>query len=134
MPLEDNSFYIQNIENVNRLTSKILFLGNLAAPFLALGTFLGVFSVPLIFCAKIAVAAFSLSVAQWMLVYVLKRHRLPMYFCLISLTFLIAFMGTNGKVGIYVTYALVIFLSCLYYNKRVMLITTIISYLSYLPF
>lgn len=128
MPTEDDTFYIQNIENVNRLTSSVLFTGNLTAPLLAIGTYAGIFSVPLIFCAKIAVSIFCISIVQWMLVYILKQHRLSMYFCLLSMIYIISFMGSNGQVGVYVSYALVIFISCLYYDIRVTQLVTILSF------
>ena len=130
LTIGNERFFSENVENVNRLTSKTLFFGNLVAPLCFLGNCAGIFAIPLLFIIKMGVAIFLLSIAQWLLVYVFKRRRLPMYFCMISLIFLIAYMGTCYYLGIYISYALVIFVSCLYYDVKLTRIVAVLSYLA----
>ena len=44
MPLEDEEFFAENIESVNRLTTGILLLGNVLAPLFIVISKIGIFA------------------------------------------------------------------------------------------
>lgn len=116
MPVEDEEFFAENIENVNRLTTGILLLGNVLAPLLIIISRIGIFEIPYSYSVTLGIVIALFSIVQSIFVYIFRWHRIPMVFGLCVMAAILAYMGTNGHIGINISYALVVFLSCLYYN------------------
>lgn len=116
MPVEDEEFFAENIESVNRLTTGILLLGNVLAPLFIVISKIGIFEIPYSYSIILGIVIALFSIIQSIFVYVLRWHRIPMVFGLCVMAAILAYMGTNGHIGINISYALVVFLSCLYYN------------------
>ncbi|MGN0730209.1 HD-GYP domain-containing protein [Treponema sp.] len=116
MPIEDEEFFAENIENVNRLTTGILLLGNVLAPLFIIISRIGIFEIPYSYSISLGIIIVLFSIIQSIFVYVFRWHRIPMFFGLFVMAAILAYMGTNGHIGINISYVLVVFLSCLYYN------------------
>lgn len=116
MPVEDEEFFAENIESVNKLTTGILLLGNVLAPLFIVISKIGIFEIPYSYSIILGIVIALFSIIQSIFVYVLRWHRIPMVFGLCVMAAILAYMGTNGHIGINISYALVVFLSCLYYN------------------
>ncbi len=127
-------FFYENSRSVNMLVEKSLF-ACIAVPvsFIIL-TIPNIWQVPHKYSIFLICYTFSMA----MIMHFLNKSdskkiiNLTIYFGLISANLFVDLMGVSGVITISITYACIPFLSCLYYNKRVMLITTIISYLSLL--
>ncbi len=116
MPVEDEEFFAENIESVNRLTTGILLLGNVLAPLFIVISKIGIFEISYSYSVTLGIVIALFSIIQSIFVYVFRWHRIPMVFGLCVMAAILAYMGTNGHIGINISYALVVFLSCLYYN------------------
>ena len=128
MPVEDEEFFAENIESVNRLTTGILLLGNVLAPLFIVISKIGIFEIPYSHSIILGIVIALFSIIQSIFVYVLRWHRIPMVFGLCVMAGILAYMGTNGHIGINISYALVVFLSCLYYNAVIIRCIALVCY------
>lgn len=143
MEFDDNTFFTDNIAYVNRLVTNILYFTNLLGSLFYFLSKKGIFQINNTFCVITSISTFIFSVIQTFLVYIFGKkdfkNQYPeqynsiqkgaMYFGLIYGALMLGLLGTHAHIGIYISYAIVIFLSCLYYNSHVTLTMSILCYL-----
>ena len=132
------NFFDKNTAAVNRTVMKILCGVNILPIVFFLFTKFGLFSIEKKSIAIAAAIIVSITVLDCFFVLVLgsdsfkkKSARLYVcsqnvakYFCLVGLALFLAFLGVYSYIGIYISYGIVVFLSCLYYDVKT---TNIIS-------
>ncbi len=143
MEFDDSTFFTDNIATVNKLVAKVLLCTNILGPLFIVLTKLSVFQISNRFSLLILVTTLLFSATIIVLVFVLGgnqfRNQYPeafnatqkfaMYFELCFSAVLLGIMGTHPHIGIYISYATIVFLSCLYYDKNVSVTMTFICYL-----
>lgn len=129
MEIKDNQFFYENEVTVTKNMVKILRWLILAFPaimfFSAVGLFQSEMSDLLIMTGVGIVVTMGPTVAYKMGVPI----RILKYIVLIALSGLLMVMASNASIGIYMTYALPMIFSIFYYDKKLTLQTSIISYL-----
>ncbi len=130
MSVTDDSFFTENIVNINKRIYIILFW-TLIVPvsFVAL-TQVGVWYVPTPYAAMI----FIYSLAMAFICMVLNKtgnknmQSVTMYLGLIGISGFVFLLGMKGVIVLTISWAFAPFISCLYYNSRLTRITTIINF------
>ncbi|MBR1700339.1 MAG: response regulator [Lachnospiraceae bacterium] len=125
---EKDIFYENDLRVLKSITVVMRWLW-LAFPFIYLGNRTGFFQIPYQTLWQMAAASF---VILW-LPTVTERlgvsPRIRRYVCVIGLGTVIAMLATNENIGIYMTYALAMVTSLLFYDKKFTLKISVISYL-----
>ena len=143
MRFDDEEFFEANTININRLVTKILILLNLLPPVFIILNKIHIFSIENVFSLKIAVGIVIFTLVDTILVFGCGSERLKSknlrlydsiqhvakYVGLFGAAVILGMLGTHTHIGIYISYALVTFMSCLYYNRKTSLIMSIICYL-----
>ena len=130
MSVTDDSFFTENIVNINKRIYIILFW-TLIVPvsFVAL-TQVGVWYVPTPYAAMIFI--YSLAMAFICMVLNKTGHKnmqsVTMYLGLIGISGFVFLLGMKGVIVLTISWAFAPFISCLYYNRRLTRITTIINF------
>lgn len=129
MSIADEDFFNENIVKVNKMVETIL----IAAVFVPIAflilTLIGIWSVPTNYSVSvICVSLFSAIVAH-LLNKNQKLQIVSMYFGLIATSVFVFMLGYKGVIVITVSYCFVPLISCLYYNKKLTNITTVINFL-----
>lgn len=125
---DEEEFFYKNIVKTNELFAKMLLISNIIGPAIAFCTYLGLFQVPYIFAIKTATMCFIFTVLQFFTQRFSKNQYYVMYQGLVMTTIYICYLGTNRSVGIYISYALVPFLSCLYFNRKATIFSCVFGY------
>ena len=131
MPItEEDSFFIENIVNINKRIYIILFWALIVpVSFVAL-THVGVWYVPTPYAAMI----FIYTLAMAFICMVLNKtgnknlQSVTMYLGLIGISGFVFLLGMKGVIVLTISWAFAPFISCLYYNRRLTRITTIINF------
>ena len=131
MPItEEDSFFIENIVNINKRIYTILFCALIVpVSFVAL-THVGVWYVPTPYAAMI----FIYTLAMAFICMVLNKsgnknlQSVTMYLGLIGISGFVFLLGMKGVIVLTISWAFAPFISCLYYNRRLTRITTIINF------
>ena len=124
--------YLKNTEEVNLFIQKIIF-ATMAIPLvLMILTKIGFYVIDPVFLKELFALSFAMSVCSVILVGVNteKVNRFVVYFQICACALYIAFMGSTGQIRVFITYALVPFLSCMYYRRKATIITSIFGYFS----
>lgn len=125
-------FFDKNTAAVNRTVMKILCFVNILPITFFLFTKIGLFSIEKKVIAITAAIIVPITLIDCFFVLVLgsdafkkKSARLYVciqnftkYFCLVALALFLAFLGAQSYIGIYISYGIVVFLSCLYYDVK----------------
>lgn len=115
---EKSQFFVENDARVNQLVCKILLWMTIVFPVLFLLSFLGVFQVTF---GELAVVT-PIGCVCTILPTVLKKSNVSstvLKYCSVgALAVVIMIMGTNARLGIYMTYVLALAISCLYFDVR----------------
>lgn len=118
METSNKQFFEENDIRVNRMVCRILLWLTIIFPVLMLLSVLGVFKLSV---TEILVAAFFGCICT-ITPTILSKCNVPpavlKYCSLGALCILIAIMGSNSNIGIYMTYVLALALSCLYFDTR----------------
>ncbi|MBQ5999070.1 MAG: HD-GYP domain-containing protein [Treponema sp.] len=144
MDFNNNSFFSDNIAYVNRLVAKVLYFTLILAPLFYILSKKGIFDISHSFCIFTAIMTTSFCILQTILVFGFGSNQfkikfpnafntiqvIAMYFGMGFSAVMLGILGTNPHIGIYISYALVIFLSCLYYNTKITLTMSVICYLT----
>lgn len=139
---DDEEFFNENIENINHLTTIILFCMNAVIPLLYVFTKIGLFHPPLkllkyieifVFCFTFILCGIVFGITHksknnYTTLTINKWQHIAMYCGLIVTNIVIAVMATQTHIGIYISWALLIYLSCLYYNVKLTSCMCIIGY------
>ncbi|MCR5494482.1 MAG: HD domain-containing protein [Treponema sp.] len=143
MVIDDKEFFIDNISYVNRLVANILSLTTLLTPAFAILSHYKIFDINRTFILLTFILTVPFSAIQLILVFYFGSNKFKqkhnqlyyylqnfaMYFGLTISALILGILGTNAHIGIYISYAIIIFLSCLYYNTRVTKTMAILSYI-----
>ena len=132
MPItEEDSFFIENIVNINKRIYVILFWALIVpVSFVAL-TYVGVWYVPTLYAAMI----FGYTLVMAFVCFFLNKtgkktlQYVTMYLGLIAISGFVFLLGFKGVIVLTISWAFAPFISCLYYNRRLTRITTIINFL-----
>ncbi len=122
-------FFHENDERVNRMVCKILLWLILIFPALFLLSFVGVFRLKLSeLCVLTPIGCVCIIIPT-----ILKKLRVKTvvlkYSSVLALSFIVAIMGSNSNVGVYITYVLALAISCLYFDVRFTRHIAIIGYI-----
>ena len=128
---EEDSFFTENIVNINKKIYHILFCALIVpVSFVAL-TRVGVWYVPTPYAAIIFIYTLVMASICFVLNKTGKRilQSISMYLGLIAISGFVFFLGMKGVIVLTISYAFAPFISCLYYNRRLTRITTIINFI-----
>ena len=131
MSIADDSFFTENIVNINKKINLILICANIVPVFFVLLTYIGVWYVPTAYAVMLfvfntvfaAIGFFLNRTSNKLLQYV------AMYLGLIAVSGFVFLLGMKGVIVLTVTYAFAPILSCLYYNRKLTIITTVLNFL-----
>ena len=132
MPItEEDSFFIENIVNINKTIDKILFHASMVPILFILLTYIGVWYVP----TSYAIMVFAYTQIVATVCRILNKslsktvQYVSMYLGLIAISGFVFLLGMKGVIVITISWAFAPFISCFYYNRRLTRITTIINFL-----
>lgn len=143
MRINNKDFFIDNIAYVNKFVAKILALTALLSPTFTILSHCNVFHISKTYILITFFLTVPFSIIQSLLVFYFgsksfkNRHtdlyyslqNFAMYFGLSISALILAILGTSARIGIYISYTIVIFLSCLYYDTKLTKSMTIFSYI-----
>ena len=132
MPItEEDSFFTENIVNINKRICTILFCAIMVPVFFIVLTYVGVWYVPTPYAIMIMVYTFLMALTCLLLNKTGNRklQYVSMYLCLIAISGFVFLLGMKGVIVITISWAFAPFISCLYYNRRLTRITTIINFI-----
>lgn len=126
---DDENFFDKNVEKTNELFAKMLLVSNIIGPLLAFATSKELFNISYSFAIIASAMCFVFTLLQFITQKKCKNQYYVMYQGLTITSIFVSFLGSNHKVGIYISYALVPFLSCLYFNKKATIYSCIFGFL-----
>ena len=144
MNTDNEEFFENNTFKINKLVSKILILMNLLAPLFAVLSYFKIFQIERRFIILSEILIFPFSVITLILVYGFNfpnfkenhpetyeniQHSAK-YFGLLGTSYILALLGTNAHIGIYIGYSLIVFLSCLYYDVKLTMFLAAVNYIA----
>lgn len=121
--LEDNT------RKINKLISKIYAICSIFIVFMAVCSWNGVFEFGNSYTWIVLIAGLFVSISPSVLINILSDNVIKYYMQIILVIF-IAIMGTSDKIGIYMMYAVVPILSCLYFEPKFTKFVSVISYIA----
>lgn len=129
MKRDHYDFYLKKHEaHVNQMLNRVLFFSSLAGPAIALGIYVGVFTlVSYETSVKVLFMLLSLAVVHSILLWKRPACSFTKYLGLAGTLFAIVQMCLN-HLGVYLTFFLVPLMSLFYCSRRVYLITCLVSY------
>ena len=137
MTITDESFFQDNVVNINKRINLILFCAEIVPISFVLLTYIGVWYVPTAYAMMIVVYDTFFAAVCFFLNRSSKKNvqLVSMYLGLIGVSMFVFLLGIKGVIVLTVSYAFASFLSCLYYNRRLTFIITTINFvLSILAF
>ncbi len=131
MPItEEDSFFTENIVNINKKIYIILFCALLVPISFVVLTYIGVWYVPTPYAAGIFIYTLAMAFACFILNKTgnKKLQYVSMYLGLIAISGFVFLLGMKGVIVLTISWAFAPFISCLYYNRRLTRITTYINF------
>ena len=131
MSITDDSFFEENIVNINKKINIILFCAIAVPVCFVLLTYAGVWYVPTTY----AIVIFAFTCVMAITCFFMNRspskkvQYVSMYMGLFGISGIVFFLGMKGVIVLTISYAVAPFISCLYYNPRLTRITTISNFL-----
>ena len=125
-------FFEENVKKINIICGKIIGLVIIVPILLTICVKLKFFYMPIDWLALFSCFIIPYAIAQNIIIRKCKNQKFNTYFTLFGLEILVAFLGSNGYVNIYISCALIPFISCLYFNRKLSNIVTIFSYIGML--
>lgn len=128
--MNDNTelFFNENIRSVNKVVEILLLTCAVVPLAFCVLTLLGIWRVPHDYSALM----FSYSVFSFFVVHGLNRfpktQKIGMYFGIIAAAGFVELLAVRNIIQVNITYAVVPFLSCLYFNKKVTITSTITGF------
>lgn len=126
---ESKDFLRQNTKNANLMFMRISFCLNMLGPLFALLTCLDVFDIAYSYSVFVTICSVVMSLVLVLLNKYCKNERIAMGFSLGFFAVFVAILAVNSDVGVYISYALVSFLSCIYMDYKVTIRTCVACYL-----
>ena len=126
---ETEDFFNENIRSVNKVV-EIIILTCAAVPLaFCILTLCGIWRVPHTYSASIFLYSICcFFIAHWLNKFQ-KTQKVGMYFGIISTALFVELLAVRNIIQVNITYAAVPFLSCLYFNKKITITSTITSFL-----
>ncbi len=126
---ETEDFFNENIRSVNKVV-EIIILTCAAVPLaFCILTLCGIWRVPHTYSASIfSYSICCFCIAHWLNKFQ-KTQKVGMYFGIISTALFVELLAVRNIIQVNITYAAVPFLSCLYFNKKITITSTITSFL-----
>lgn len=118
METSEKQFFRENDERINNMVCKILLWLTLVFPVLFLLSFLGVFQLTIGELLILTPIGCVFTITPTILKKVGVSTVVLKYCSVVMLSLVIAIMGTNAHVGIYITYIIALAISCLYFDVR----------------
>ncbi len=130
MPITEDSFFTENIVKINKRINFILFCADLVPLAFIILTKLGVWYVPTSYAISIFIYNTIISTICFFLNRSQKKlpQHISMYLGLIAVSGFVFLLGMKGVIVITVSFAFASFLSCLYYNRRLTNVITIVNF------
>ena len=130
MPITDDSFFTENIVNINKRINLIIFCANFVPLSFVLLTRVGVWYVPTMYALMIFIYNTFFGIICFFFNRTSKKilQSISMYLGLVAISMFVFLLGIKGVIVLTVTYAFAPVLSCLYYNRRLTIITTIFNF------
>lgn len=116
--MDNQQFFYENDKKVNARVCRILLWLTLAFPALFLLSFLGVFRVSIKELCIITPIGLICTVLPTILKHTKISVNALKNISVISLSLVIAIMGSNAHIGIYITYILALAISCMYFDSK----------------
>ena len=133
MPITDtdDSFFTENIVNINKRINLILICANFVPLSFVLLTKAGIWYVPDMYALKIFVYNTVFGTVCFFLNRTSNKllQYISMYLGLFAVSMFVFLLGIKGVIVLTVTYAFAPVLSCLYYNRRLTMITTVLNFI-----
>lgn len=120
--LEDNT------RQVNKIMARIFLFCSLAMVFLVVCSWAGVFEFGINYTVIILIAGLIITVSPSILIHFMSDSFMKHYMLIAAAVF-IGILGTNNHIGIYITYIVAPVLSCLYFEPKLVVKTSIFSYI-----
>lgn len=130
MPVTNDSFFTENIVNINKRIDTILFCAIAVPVFFVILTYVGVWYVPTAY----ALIIFAYTLAMSLICFFMNRSSrkkvqyVSMYLGLFAISGFVFLLGMKGVIVLTISWAFAPFISCLYYNRRLTRIITIESF------
>lgn len=122
-------FFLLNDAKVNKRLSKVLLWMTIVFPLLFALTALGVFWIKYKDLIRLSIIGIICTVGPSALQ---KWGNVPVktikYINVLAIGFTVMLLGMNSAIGIYISYALALLLSCMYFNKKFTIRISIITY------
>lgn len=122
-------FFVLNDAKVNKRLSKVLLWMTLVFPVLFILTAVGVFWIKYKDLIPLSIVGVICTIGPSVLQ---KRGKVSIeamkYINVLAIGFIVMLLGMNSAIGIYISYALAILLSCMYFNKKFTIKISIITY------
>ena len=131
MPItEEDSFFTENIVNINKRICTILFCAIMVPVAFIVLTYVGVWYVPTPYAIMIMIYTLFMAFACFFLNKSgnKKLQYVSMYLGLIAISGFVFLLGMKGVIVLTISWAFAPFISCLYYNRRLTRITTTINF------
>lgn len=143
MDFTDEQFFEDNTHKINILVSSV-FLALAVIPFaLSALSYYKIFHIEIGFLIRMEFLIIPFLVTNSVIVYFFgspkfrKNHpyayerlqHIAKYFGLFGTSVLIGILGTHAHIGIYISYAIIVFISCLYYNVRTTTLSSVFAFL-----
>lgn len=124
----NEDFFEKNEKAVGRLMCRILLGITLVFPLFFLFSALGIFKVTISELAVITPFGVICTVSPVILSKFGVPSKFIKYYTVIAVALVIALMASNAHIGIYMTYLLAIALSCMYFDKKFTIFTSVVGY------
>lgn len=124
----NEDFFEKNERSVSKLMCRILLGITLVFPVFFLLSALGVFKVTVQELLQITPFGVVCTVSPMILSKLKVPTKFIKYYSVVAVAIVIALMASNAHIGIYMTYLLAIALSCLYFDRKFTVLTSVIVY------
>ena len=129
MPIRNESFFEDNIVNVNKKVSKILFCTIPVPIVFAVFSAINIWIVPHSYSLCVFLYSTILSFLYWFLIKKDFNQLFLMYMGIFATSGFVFLLGYEGIITITVSFAFPPFITCLYYNRRITRYTTIVCFI-----
>ena len=119
----------KNTHQVNRIMVRIYAACAVVVIALVVCSSLGIFEFGRTYTAIVLVAGLVISISPSILVHFVSDNVLKHYMLIMTSIF-IGILGTNNHIGVYITYVLVPVFSCLYFEPKLTVASSIFSYIA----
>ena len=121
----------RNTRQVNEIIAYSLLVCSVAiAVLISVSTWTSIFNFDRFIMMVLATLGFFTTISPVILLKIGVSDRFLKYYMLFLISILIGVLGTNNGIGIFITYVLVPVASCLYFDKKLTLVTSCFSYLT----